>query len=55
MRKGFLIYEEMHIYEEAVSHDFATAHSEFTYGENFIFFFTSVMQKEPKLSTKFSA
>jgi hypothetical protein len=29
MRKGFLIYEEMHkyftIYEEAVSHDFATA------------------------------
>jgi hypothetical protein len=38
MRKGFLIYEEMHkylvIYEEAISHtvyDFATAPSGFPY------------------------
>jgi hypothetical protein len=47
MRKGFLIYEEMRkylaIYEEAVSHDFATAPFCFltvycTYDENFVSF-----------------
>jgi hypothetical protein len=50
MRKGFLIYEEMHkylaIYEEAVSiFDFVTAPFWISlYEENFVFFFISAVK-----------